>query len=331
MKRGLCVFSALAIAPNVFAHHSDVAFDMEAVTAFRAEIVEYNWRNPHVYFRVVTSVTGQPVEWLIQSNPTMMLARSGWSEDTFQPGETVTVRGHPERDPEKKSAILMDITKEDGTVFSRILGRDSEETARATSLNGKWKARASELGPLFNALDSIPPTEKGAAAMAAYDIFEDEYLKSCVGLATPIAFAMGAVLYVSEVELGDEIVYFRFEGYDLERPVYMDGRGHPEDVEPTIQGHSIGWWEDDTLVIDTANFAYHPSAYQNGIPSGEQKHVIERYRLKDDGSGVIVEVFLEDPEYLSETFSATFEWQYTPNTEMYRYDCQPDVSSQFAF
>lgn len=70
--------------------------------------------------------------------------------------------------------------------------------------------------------------------------------------------ALGAVLYVSEVELGDEINYLHSEGYDTERPVYMDGRGHPEDGEPTIQGHSIGWWEDDTLVVDTANFAYHP-------------------------------------------------------------------------
>src|SRR4029078_10079621 len=35
------------------------------------------------------------------------------------------------------------------------------------------------------------------------------------------------------------------------RQVFMDGRGHPKDRDPSWMGHSIGHWEMDTLVVDT--------------------------------------------------------------------------------
>ena len=42
------------------------------------------------------------------------------------------------------------------------------------------------------------------------------------------------------------------EAYMQVRRVFTDGRGHPADLDPTFNGHSIGHWEGDTLVIDTA-------------------------------------------------------------------------------
>ena len=37
------------------------------------------------------------------------------------------------------------------------------------------------------------------------------------------------------------------------RRIYTDGRGHPEESDPTFHGHSIGHWEGDTLVVDTTD------------------------------------------------------------------------------
>jgi hypothetical protein len=79
----------------------------------------------------------------------------------------------------------------------------------------------------------------------------------------------------------------------------MDGRDHPDPSERFAMGHSIGWWQDDQLVVDTANFEDHRSPYQIGVPSGGQKHVIERYRLAVDGSYMDAQYILEDPEYLA--------------------------------
>jgi len=60
------------------------------------------------------------------------------------------------------------------------------------------------------------------------------------------------------------------------RHVYMDGRSHPADVEHTSNGHSIGHWEGDTLVIDTIGFLGFA-----GVPGGGRRgpntHLVERY------------------------------------------------------
>jgi Carboxypeptidase regulatory-like domain len=38
------------------------------------------------------------------------------------------------------------------------------------------------------------------------------------------------------------------------RQVFLDGRAHPKEPDPTWQGHSIGRWDGDILVIDTIGF-----------------------------------------------------------------------------
>jgi hypothetical protein len=48
------------------------------------------------------------------------------------------------------------------------------------------------------------------------------------------------------------VFIFDIGGPHTFREVFMDGRSHPKDFTPTYYGHSIGWWDGDTLVIDTA-------------------------------------------------------------------------------
>ncbi len=66
------------------------------------------------------------------------------------------------------------------------------------------------------------------------------------------------------------------------RRIYTDGRGHPDDPDPTFHGHSIGHWEGDTLVVDTIGVA--PQAWLAiseavGIPNDGDLHVVERIHL----------------------------------------------------
>ena len=67
------------------------------------------------------------------------------------------------------------------------------------------------------------------------------------------------------------------------REIWMDGRGHPAEPDtsdPAIAylGHSVGWWEGDTLVIDTVGFAPYNELYYD-VPNGGGMHVVERYSL----------------------------------------------------
>lgn len=82
-------------------------------------------------------------------------------------------------------------------------------------------------------------------------------------------------------------------------------------------------------MIDTANFADHRSPYQIGVPSGAQKHVVERYRLIDEGRRVLVEFTLEDPEYIVEPLSHSRELVYAPGMTIQRFDCDPDSTRRF--
>ena len=47
---------------------------------------------------------------------------------------------------------------------------------------------------------------------------------------------------------------FDIGGPHTYRVVYMDGRSHPANLSPSFYGHSIGWWEGDTLNIETTGF-----------------------------------------------------------------------------
>jgi hypothetical protein len=83
------------------------------------------------------------------------------------------------------------------------------------------------------------------------------------------------------------------------------------------------------LVIDTANFGDHRSPYQIGVPSGGLKHVVERYRLSEDGTHIDAEFTLEDPEYLTEPMVHSRQLIYSPHLEMLHGDCDQESSSRF--
>ena len=89
------------------------------------------------------------------------------------------------------------------------------------------------------------------------------------------------------------------------RVVYMDGRGHPDDLLPTWLGHSIGRWEGDTLVVDTVGYNDKPWFDRRGTPRTEQLHTIERYTRPNYGT-LINEVTLEDPGTLSRPVNLKF-------------------------
>ena len=68
------------------------------------------------------------------------------------------------------------------------------------------------------------------------------------------------------------------------RRIYTDGRGHPDDPDPTFHGHSIGHWEGATLVIDTIGVlpqAYIAISESIGIPNNGDLHVVERLHLAE--------------------------------------------------
>ncbi len=81
------------------------------------------------------------------------------------------------------------------------------------------------------------------------------------------------------------IYFIVFEGnIHSFRQIFMDGRKHPEDLDPTWYGHSIGHWDGQTLVVDTVGFNDKFWFDYMGHPHTEKLHTIERYTSRRDRS-----------------------------------------------
>ena len=87
------------------------------------------------------------------------------------------------------------------------------------------------------------------------------------------------------------------------RRVFLDGRGHP-DSYPTLMGHSIGRFEGDTLVVETANLE--PGLLRpQGMPYSGELRLTERLTLLDGGDRLRVDIEIDDPTYYIEPWSVT--------------------------
>lgn len=337
MRRYALLAAVYLAAMPIAGHHSDAGMDVDSIVAIEGSVTEFAFRNPHAYVLVETAAAnGESLEWTLQLGGVNGLSRRGWSADTLTAGDRVAVRLHPAEDG-RPYGLLESIEKEGGLGLTPAAGApDGAADAAATSLTGKWRADRSMLisypggfDGFFHALLKL--TERGLAAQAAYDPLSSENPEStCIGRPTPSAFVSSAG-YLLEFELDEdsEILFIRSEYFDEERTVYLDGRAHPGADERFATGHSIGRWEDDTLVIDTMNFTDHRSPYQIGVPSGPQKHVIERYRLIENGTRMAAEFMLEDPEYIAEPLVHSRELVYSPHEEMFRHNCDPEAAGRF--
>ena len=107
------------------------------------------------------------------------------------------------------------------------------------------------------------------------------------------------------------------------RQIFMDGRKHPAELDPTWFGHSIGSYDGkDTLVIDTVGFNDKFWFDRQGTPHTEQLHTIERWTRVNEGT-LRNEVTIEDPGAYSRPFVTTWTARLAaPGDEIMENICQ---------
>lgn len=132
-----------------------------------------------------------------------------------------------------------------------------------------------------------------------------------------------------EVHQTPELIVFRYEYFDQIRLIFMDGRGHPgPDAPHSKMGHSIGRWEGDELVIDTTHIL--PSTItNNGLDHSDKIHMVERYRLSEDGKLTALQWF-SDPEVLDNNGARYIAWTKRPGQSVFPYDCDPSFALEYA-
>jgi hypothetical protein len=94
-----------------------------------------------------------------------------------------------------------------------------------------------------------------------------------------------------------------YEAGSLHRQIYTDGRGLPREFDyPAYLGYSVGTWERDVFVVETAGFNDRTPLDTNGHPHSEALRVTERFRRRDFGH-MDVEMTFDDPKMYTKPFT----------------------------
>ena len=122
------------------------------------------------------------------------------------------------------------------------------------------------------------------------------------------------------------VVALLYEFGSLHRQVFLDGRQLPKDPNPTWLGYSVGRWDGDTLVVETAGFNDRTWLDMAGHPHSEQLRVTERFRRIDFGH-IQHQITFEDPQTLTKPLTLSLTLDYAPDTEMLENICENERDS----
>jgi hypothetical protein len=111
-------FAIVVTASLAFAHHSNVAFEVNTVITVTGVVKEFRWANPHTWVALTADDgKGGKVEWSIEGRAPGVLLRSGWTRTSIKPGDTVTIDFSPAKDG-SKTGLIARVTKADGTILA---------------------------------------------------------------------------------------------------------------------------------------------------------------------------------------------------------------------
>ena len=110
------------------------------------------------------------------------------------------------------------------------------------------------------------------------------------------------------------------------RQIFMDGRALETDPSPSWMGYSVGRWDGDTLVVESAGFNDRTWLYR-GYPHTEALRMTEWYRRIDFGH-LEIEARLKDPDAYSRQWSFRATAQFAADTELADTRCDPADSGR---
>jgi hypothetical protein len=118
-----------------------------------------------------------------------------------------------------------------------------------------------------------------------------------------VPFLSGGYNNNLQIVQGAGVVAIMAEMNHSVRVIPIDGRPHPPAAVRQLKGDSIGHWEGNTLVVDTANFTAR-NPFQG---SGDKLHVVERF-TRVDADTILYRFTVEDPETWDQPWTAETAW-----------------------
>lgn len=314
-------------AAPAMSHHGAIEFDNDVLKQYEGVVKEFRWTNPHISMSLETQTeSGEPITLVIEGNAPTTLRTVGVTATSLAPGERVTATVSPSRRFPNSPAIGREIAKGDGKVirFRVAEARKTEQQSAqsASSIFGTWASAPTSVRQLGQGSRSWPLTARGQKSLNDYSPIMSPAAR-CVPTSAPWLMAYSAA---TTFELLGDRISFKSDWMGAERMIFLDGRSHPPIDEAFQQGHSIGWWENETLVVETTNFT---EIIYGGIANGSGKRLIERLTLSEGGQGMSYSFVMEDPEYLIGEVSGEQQYIYRPDLEFANIDCVVETAQRF--
>jgi hypothetical protein len=331
------LFEAVLCVAEASAHHSFAPhFDASKPVSIEGTVTEYESRNPHSYLHIsAVDESGRTREYVCESHGVTQLTRNGIRPDMFKAGTRVRVTGSLSRHS-PYMCFFNTVEFADGRALS-VNGpaggpRPTATTAAARKdIYGTWL-----LAPTPNRSTSGPQpmmqflTLAAQKAVAAYDPFRDDPTFRCDPIG--VRRVWGAPGTPLEIVRDGKDVVLRHEWMDVRRVVRVGVGEHPAGGARSSLGHSIGRFDGDALVIETANYApgvvnqyvEQPGQPTRGLLHSAALRSVERLRFDAARQRLIVEIDLVDADFFTQPFPRAV-LEYAPSAlKIEPFDCSPE-------
>ena len=329
LASSIAAICTLVAAAAATAHHGTSTFDGNTVVTIEGTVIENRWTNPHATVLLQTlDESGSMREIELEADGPSLLGPMGVTRDSLRAGDRVVMYASPNRAPGSNEYLAREALKEDGTVV-RLSVRYARERARedlpgSETVIGAWVPDRSALFGFVGWRGGWELTEAGRAGEARYDVFSGFAHSACIPATAPTVMVYPTAKILEDH--GDYIL-LNADWMGAMRTIYMDGRAPP--AERVLQGHSVGRWDGNVLVIETAHFSDNEIGNAFGVPSGSRKRIVERLTLATDGLSLEYSFELEDPEFLTAPVSNSFTWHYRPDVSASTVECSIESAARY--
>ncbi len=315
------------------AHHSMTEFDSSVVEELEGNIVDVSWRNPHIGLTLRTEDSeGRATLWELEAQDINSLNRRGLSSSPISVGDFVRVAGTLSTARVNRMSVS-NVLLPNGTEISirgnpaprwsteERIGFDQttaeEALAAAGEGQGLFRVWMSAQPGGFPA--ELPLTAAARATRDDWNPAEDPTMQ-CIASGMPAAMRLSPPHPIDLAEQGDNII-FRAELFDIVRTIHMRYEAGAAVQPATALGHSVGHWDDSTLVVRTTRVNWPYFDHLGSIPQSDAVEMTERFTVSDDGNQLTYELDIIDSATFTRPVSGRWVLAWRPDLAVERYDC----------
>jgi len=354
------VAASTGVVPSAQAHHGPGQFNGGDVTVTGTITnVRFVNPHGYIYFDALDE-NGETAEWRCELQAGSLLRRAGWTEDLFPIGEEVTVKGSAGTNEYTAcaldSVLLPNGTELDryGQVTQEVdhaVGSADRIVDGKLAIAGTWAApqraiEAAETGGGGMGAGGMGAGGMGAGGMgaggmgaAAGGVRLPNGITALTDAGQAAADARPAAgnprheckatsifndwtfdRHVNEIIETEDTIRLRYGLMDIDRTIHMNMDEHPDNIEPSLAGHSIGRWDGTTLIVDTIGFSPYSNIFGTAIVTSDKAHVVETFTYDAETQGLTRNYTATDSEMLVGTLTGS-DVVFPSNIDFEPYDC----------